>query len=75
MKRRSSERLLIRQRQFSGARSAFALYVLPLLIALVCVLIIDLDRARFGFVRAGDGPMERVERDIAAAFPATSAAR
>jgi hypothetical protein len=50
----------------AGARNVFALYMIPLLIAITCAVIFDLDRARFGFIKASDIPMERVEQGMAA---------
>lgn len=58
----------------SGARNAFALYVVPLLVALAYAVVVDLDRTRFGLIAASDQPMERMKIMLDEHEP-TSAAR
>ncbi|AKF05139.1 hypothetical protein [Sandaracinus amylolyticus] len=47
-------------------RSAVALTVVPLLIGMTFAMMLDLDSPRVGLVRAGQGPMLRLERMLAA---------
>lgn len=48
----------------SRRRTALSLYVVPVLIAVACGVINDLDRTRFGLVSSGDGPMERLQKRL-----------
>ncbi len=45
-------------------RTATSLYVMPVLIAVACGVITDLDRTRYGLVSSGDRPIERLQNQI-----------
>ncbi|HEX5063888.1 MAG TPA: hypothetical protein VFV99_31125 [Kofleriaceae bacterium] len=59
----------------SGARSAFGLYVIPLLVALTCVMILDLDHNRWGLIRNSGIPMQSAQQTIERELGVTNAAR
>ena len=50
-------------------RLRFGMIVLPILIATVIYLVVDLDHPRSGFIKAGQGPMLRLQHDLAATPP------
>lgn len=56
-------------------RVVLPLYGIPILIALACSVVIDLDRTRFGLISTGDRPMERLERSIVDEQAAIDASR
>jgi hypothetical protein len=47
-----------------GGRVSLSLWLLPVLIAFTCVVIIDLDRSRAGFISTGDLPMMRLQQTL-----------
>ena len=56
-------------------RTAVSLYVLPVLIAVACGVITDLDRTRFGVVSSGDCPMDRLWQQLQKDVGPASASR
>jgi hypothetical protein len=54
----------------SGSRNKVSLYIVPILVALTCIVIVDIDRSHFGVISATDAPMERVEQLIDKPRPA-----
>lgn len=56
-------------------RAMLTQYAVPILVAVACVVIVDLDRSRFGLISTGDRPMQRLEHDLAAERPAANASR
>jgi hypothetical protein len=59
----------------SRTRTALTLYIVPVLIALACAVINDLDRTRFGFISTGDRPMQRLKLKLETTHGPTSATR
>ncbi len=59
----------------SRARTALSLYVIPILIALACGVIVDLDRTRFGLMSSGDRPMQRLQKQLQKDVGPASASR
>lgn len=59
----------------SRSRTALSLYVVPVLIAMACGVIIDLDRTRFGLMSSGDRPMERLHQRLERERGPTDASR
>ena len=59
----------------SGARSAFGLYVIPLLVSLTCGMILDLDHTRWGLIGVSGLPMKRAQEAIERDLGVTSATR
>lgn len=57
------------------ARVMLTLYAVPILVAISCVVIVDLDRSRFGLISTGDRPMQALEQELATDRPAASATR
>lgn len=59
----------------SRARTALSLYVVPVLVAMACGVIMDLDRTRFGLISSGDRPMERLQQRLERERGPTDASR
>jgi hypothetical protein len=47
-----------------GGRVLLSLWLLPVMIAFACLVIIDLDRSRAGFINTGDMPMMRLQQAL-----------